>query len=318
MDIKNRFDKKYEQMSFTDLAAAPVHALQGVSEKDGELLYKAFYIKTVADLANLKYGKWAREICELADSDPSANMAAFKDKLDKKYEKKKAGPLAKAPVDAIQGVSKKDAQLLKKAFNIKTVRDLAELKFIRWAQEVVDMALPETIADKPVDETRKPMKWLSWLILLIILLILAILFWPRIRGLLSGTGCQAPQREIPPYTGDTLVDAQKAPETAQKAVEPAADAGKAAPQAEEPAAKAPVAEKKAPAAEPVKAVRPCDNCYTVKWRDTFINLSERLSGDWRNWEKLYNLNRDVVKDTRMLIPGTQLKLPEGFSQTPRQ
>lgn len=311
MDIKNRFDKKYEQMSFTDLAAAPVDALQGVSQKDAELLYKAFYIRTVADLANLKFAKWAREICELADNAPDTSMAPFRDKLDKKYEKKKPVALSKAPVDALQGVSKKDAQLLKKAFNIKTVRDLAELKYIKWAQEVLDMALPETIADKPVDETRRPMKALSWIILLFILAILAFIFWPRIRGIISGTGCQAPQRDIPPYTGDTIVDAQKAPETAKKAEQPA-------PKTEEPAAKAPAVEKKAPVAEAVKATRECAGCYTVKWRDSFINISERLSGDWRNWEKLYNLNRDVVKDTRLLIPGTQLKLPEGFSATPRQ
>ncbi|MCX7679462.1 MAG: LysM peptidoglycan-binding domain-containing protein [Spirochaetes bacterium] len=59
----------------------------------------------------------------------------------------------------------------------------------------------------------------------------------------------------------------------------------------------------------------CDNCYTVKWQDTLIKISERLSGDWRNWKKLYDLNRDAVKSTRLLIPGTQLKLPEGFNTT---
>jgi hypothetical protein len=307
MDIKNRFDKAYEEKSFSELAAAPVHALQGVSKKDGELLYQAFYIRTVADLANLKYAKWAREICELAEYAPDSTMIAFRDKLDKKYEKKKPGVIAKSPVDALQGVSKKDAQLLKKAFSIRTVRDLANLKYIKWAQEVVDMALPETAADASIDETRRPMKAFSWIILIIILVILAIIFWPRIRSIMSGTGCQAPQRDIPPYTGDTLVEGRKAPQAVQKAETPAAKEEVSAP-----------VEKKAPVVEAVKAPRECNNCYTVKWRDSFINISERLSGDWRNWEKLYNANRDVVKDTRLLIPGTQLRLPEGFSSAPKQ
>ena len=311
MDIKNRFDKAYEEKSFSELAAAPVHALQGVSKKDGELLYEAFYIKTVADLANLKYAKWAREICELAEFAPDSTMIAFRDKLDKKYEKKKPAAIAKSPVDALQGVSKKDAQLLKKAFSIKTVRDLAELKYIKWAQEVVDMARPETAADVSVDETRKPMKALSWIILIIILVILAVIFWPRIRSILSGTGCQAPQRDIPPYAGDTIVEDQKAPPAVQKTEPPAT-------KAEEPAAKTPEPVKKAPVTEAVKAPRECSGCYTVKWRDSFINISERLSGDWRNWEKLYNANKDVVKDTRLLIPGTQLRLPEGFTNAPKQ
>jgi len=307
MDIKNRFIKAYEDRNFRDLAAAPVHALQGVSQKDGEMLYKAFYIRTVADLANLKYARWAREICELADYAPDGDTASFKDKLDKKYEKKPPRILAKSPVDAIQGVSKKDAQLLKKAFNVKTVRDLAELKYIRWAQDVVDLAAPEAAADRPVDETRSPMRAISLLVLAVILVILAVIFWPHIRSYFAGTESRVADTKIPPY-GDTIAEGRKAPAADEKASLPeveAPDAGKIPP---------------SPAGKKVTAppARRCDNCYTVKWRDTFINVSERLSGDWRNWEKLYNLNRDVVKDTRLLIPGTQLRLPEGFRNEPAQ
>ena len=37
-------------------------------------------------------------------------------------------------MDALQGVSAGDAEALKKAFNIKTVRDLANSKYVQWAQ----------------------------------------------------------------------------------------------------------------------------------------------------------------------------------------
>jgi hypothetical protein len=61
-------------------------------------------------------------------------------KLKKEYEGKSAQELASAPVTAIQGVSEGDAELLLKAFNIKTVRDLGTNKFFRWAQSIATLA----------------------------------------------------------------------------------------------------------------------------------------------------------------------------------
>jgi len=58
----------------------------------------------------------------------------------KKYEKKSLKEIAKSPVDAIQGVSENDAKLLKEAFNIKTVADFANLKFVKWAQAICALA----------------------------------------------------------------------------------------------------------------------------------------------------------------------------------
>ena len=48
--------------------------------------------------------------------------------------------MAEAPVDAIQGLSEGDAEKLQQAFNVKTVRDLAENKFVRIAQAVVALS----------------------------------------------------------------------------------------------------------------------------------------------------------------------------------
>ena len=69
MNINKAVDKAYEKKSFKEIVDAPVDALQGVSEKDAELLKQAFNIKTVRDLANLKYSKWARAIVTLADTE---------------------------------------------------------------------------------------------------------------------------------------------------------------------------------------------------------------------------------------------------------
>jgi hypothetical protein len=62
------------------------------------------------------------------------------DLLDKAYESSSLTDLANAPVDALAGVSAADAEALKKAFNIKTVGDLATNKYIRAAQAIVELS----------------------------------------------------------------------------------------------------------------------------------------------------------------------------------
>jgi len=69
MNIKKFVDKKYEKMSLKQLTAAPADALQGISENDAKLLKEAFNVKTIADLAKLKYVRWAKAICLLADGE---------------------------------------------------------------------------------------------------------------------------------------------------------------------------------------------------------------------------------------------------------
>lgn len=69
MNLNKALDKAYESKSLKELADAPVDALAGVSENDAKLLLEAFKVKTVRDLANLKYVKWAQAIVTLADTE---------------------------------------------------------------------------------------------------------------------------------------------------------------------------------------------------------------------------------------------------------
>lgn len=59
-------------------------------------------------------------------------MAGIDSKFDKAYAGKSVEELADAPVAALNGVSDSDAEHLKAAFNIKTVRDLGTNKFFLW------------------------------------------------------------------------------------------------------------------------------------------------------------------------------------------
>lgn len=66
-DLSVLLDKKYEESTMTEVLAAPVSALQGVSNGDAQLLKQAFNIATVADLGNSKYFQAAHALVMLAE-----------------------------------------------------------------------------------------------------------------------------------------------------------------------------------------------------------------------------------------------------------
>jgi hypothetical protein len=67
-------------------------------------------------------------------------MADITKFFDKDYEQKDFSELADAPVEAIAGLSQADAAALTQALNIKTIRDLAENKYVPIAQAVVALS----------------------------------------------------------------------------------------------------------------------------------------------------------------------------------
>lgn len=66
-----------------------------------------------------------------------ADIAKF---VDKEHEGKSFAEIADLPVEALQGISPRMAGLLDEALRIKTVRDLAESKYVAWAQAIVTLA----------------------------------------------------------------------------------------------------------------------------------------------------------------------------------
>ncbi|MFE0581071.1 MULTISPECIES: hypothetical protein [unclassified Streptomyces] len=65
IDLDKVLDKAWADKSVAEVLAAPVDALKGVSERQGDLLKEAFGIKTVADLADLKFARWAQALAAL-------------------------------------------------------------------------------------------------------------------------------------------------------------------------------------------------------------------------------------------------------------
>lgn len=64
--IKKALDKAYENRSLGEIAKSPVHSLQGLTPRHSKMLEEAFGVKTVEDLAGLKYFELARAITVLA------------------------------------------------------------------------------------------------------------------------------------------------------------------------------------------------------------------------------------------------------------
>lgn len=120
------FDKAYENLSLKELRDAPVSAISGVSETDAADLKKAFGINTVGDFATNKYVLLAQAI---------NTFSRYSGKvLDKEFESAEFEKLREKPVYAISGISENDALLLKKAFGIDTIGELAENKYVLIAQ----------------------------------------------------------------------------------------------------------------------------------------------------------------------------------------
>ncbi|MFJ2114692.1 MULTISPECIES: hypothetical protein [unclassified Streptomyces] len=65
IDLDKVLDKAWADKELPAVMAAPVSALKGVSDRQGDLLQEAFGIKTVEDLANLKFARWAQALATL-------------------------------------------------------------------------------------------------------------------------------------------------------------------------------------------------------------------------------------------------------------
>lgn len=126
------YDKKYEDLNIIELVNSPVESISGVSVGDAEKLKKAFGIETVFDLATNKFIKYAQAISSFSEISDEL--------LDQEFEARGIIELAEQPVHALKGVSEGDANLLKEAFNIKTIKDLALNKFVIIAEMTVNLA----------------------------------------------------------------------------------------------------------------------------------------------------------------------------------
>jgi nucleoid-associated protein YgaU len=70
---------------------------------------------------------------------------------------------------------------------------------------------------------------------------------------------------------------------------------------------APAPRPAAPADLPASA--PAARTYTVKAGDSLSKIAQREYGDASQWKKIYEANRDVIKNPDLIHPGQTFKLP---------
>jgi ribosomal protein L12E/L44/L45/RPP1/RPP2 len=66
--------------------------------------------------------------------------AQTREYVDSRYEDRDIHELPDAPVEALRGLGKRGGEALRKAFGVKTIRDLAINDFVLKAQEVLRLA----------------------------------------------------------------------------------------------------------------------------------------------------------------------------------
>eukprot|EP01024_Parvocaulis_polyphysoides_P061856 TRINITY_DN6907_c0_g5_i3.p4 TRINITY_DN6907_c0_g5~~TRINITY_DN6907_c0_g5_i3.p4 ORF type:complete len:112 (-),score=24.02 TRINITY_DN6907_c0_g5_i3:294-629(-) len=100
-------------------------------------------IHTVQELANWRYWKMARAMIVLQQASTGDraqdSMMNIDWAVDKEFENKSLKDMVDSPVDAIQGLSERAKELLK-VMSVKTIRDLGELRYCKWAEAICELA----------------------------------------------------------------------------------------------------------------------------------------------------------------------------------
>ncbi len=304
-EAKLFLDLKYRETNPSEWSGLPIEAIKGVSEPDAELLRKAFNIKTVADLATLKYARWAEEIVELADKG-ATELSGFEDKLIKEYEKRKPAGVARAPIYALQGVSQGDADKLAEAFRIKTVRSFSKLKYYKMAKELhgIQMELIEKEAirhphpgtgEEKLAAKHKKSNFMLIALIIALILVLLLFFYLMLRKSsahmveVSGEEFHAEADAAFEEMEDDLEGEPADTAEAEQAVSSVSSASSVEPEPTAPAA--------------------TDGYYVVAPGDTLAVISHKKYGTYRKTRAIFNANRSVLSNPNKIWPGMKLKLP---------
>jgi nucleotidyltransferase/DNA polymerase involved in DNA repair len=156
--------KADEGKHLKELAQAPIEALQGIGKVHGDVL-KHLGVETVMELATYKYFLMARGLKTLAEVEEKGKRHAdsvmnVDHGIDKAEESKSFTEMVESPIHIIEGVTT-DAEELFKTLGVKSVGDLAEFKYCRWAEAIVEMAKYEESLDEVERRKARELKKLS-------------------------------------------------------------------------------------------------------------------------------------------------------------
>ncbi|BAU94042.1 hypothetical protein MPPM_5437 (plasmid) [Methylorubrum populi] len=148
-DLASLVDETHQGKSYGEIAASSVGALGGLTHTEAAKVMDALDVKSIEELATSKYVLWAQAIAHLAkfekiDATKVGTDQAFNPSLaailDSKWEKRPLREIAKASPAVLSGISRKEADLLAEALQVKTVEELATNRFVLVAQVIAHLA----------------------------------------------------------------------------------------------------------------------------------------------------------------------------------
>ena len=128
-------------MSLRSLASQPVTTFQGIGPKHSQDL-ESLGIKTIGQLAEYKFFHLARSISVLASTEEidgrhdDSEMNMLKG-IDKEFQSLPLKELVGLPVHALKGLHPDTGGEAFRSLGVKTVADLADFKYCRWAEAIV-------------------------------------------------------------------------------------------------------------------------------------------------------------------------------------
>ena len=98
-------------------------------------------VETVADLATYKFFLLARAIKTLAETETKGgrvegSVMNIDCAVDKEWEAKSLNEILAAPTGALEGLSSEASELFE-SLGVKSIGELADFKYCRWAEAIV-------------------------------------------------------------------------------------------------------------------------------------------------------------------------------------
>lgn len=136
--VRDTAVKAYHGVTPAELAEAPVSALRGLSREKGRELQAACNFRSIRDMATWRPVERAASLVVLADAGGETRGAAKSGKRKSRMEAVQAA--ADGPLHRLDGITRRQANVLRDALKIRTVRELADNRFFRIARAIVALA----------------------------------------------------------------------------------------------------------------------------------------------------------------------------------
>lgn len=146
LNINKALMKSKEEQYFHELIDQPVTTLQGIGPKHADEL-SSLGLKTIRQLADYKFFHLAKSITILAETEElngrppeevgstSSSSMNLNKGVDKKFEHYPLQDMIQQPVHALQGLTPTAGDTFQ-SLGVRTVADLADFKYCKWAEAI--------------------------------------------------------------------------------------------------------------------------------------------------------------------------------------